>query len=120
MRKLVKAFAMVKQCRERKRLQKGARARRCVAVLGAVAVLSAGFWLPLVIFDNKTPALDMNSEYYQGKVTAWGPQPAAWLFLSSPRKTLYSGDEWYFSTFRGYCKEWVHENNYSYPQWPAY
>jgi len=86
-------------------------------VAALVLLLSAGCWVPSIVFDQSRPARDMNSETVNGKPTAWGPSPARWLIAADPHRS-FSGDEWYFRAFPEYCRRWRDSNGYALPPWP--
>lgn len=84
-------------------------------VLGIAAFL--GLWLsaPTLVFDHSTPGFDRNWERSKGTVVAWGPKPLAWLILSDPNRSTFTGQEWYFRLFETHCTEWLQKRRMQRP-----
>src|SRR5947207_235141 len=89
-----------------------------VALVICGCALSSGWWLPFVLFDRTSPAYDVNAEYDNGKQVAWGPRPAKWLLSGDPRRSNFTGSEWYFRLCRSYCCRWAEVHGYALPPWP--
>ncbi len=92
--------------------------RNVIGLLGAA--FAAYLWAPRLVFDDSKVAYDMNCEYRDGKVAAWGPRPAKWLLLGDARQTTFSGEEWCFVLFESYCDRWLKRHDYVVPLWPPH
>lgn len=88
---------------------------------GSVAFTALMVWLvlefgPLFVFDTSKASYDWQSEFRDGKQTAWGPRPKRWLIWGDPEKSAYFGNEWYFRLYRSFCMEWLVNHNLIEPE----
>ena len=89
--------------------------------IGAVIIMGAAVWMlalagPYLVFDSTHAAYDWNSEYRDGRRTAWGPRPRIWLHLGDPGRSTYFGNEWYFRAYKDFCREWLEVHGLAEPE----